>query len=74
MAKKIGYTKHALQRIMDHDLTLNEVEVTILEGEKLVEGKTKTRYTRRTRRGVIVAICSEDPESVTVITVTLGGM
>jgi len=44
----------------------------IEEGQKIIEGKTKTRYSLQTKYGTLVAICSESPDRITIITITMG--
>jgi len=53
------------------DIGFEEIRKTIGEGERTTEGRTKTRYTLRIKRGLIVAICREFPDEISVITVTV---
>jgi len=68
--KAIRMTEHAIQRMMDNNLTEHDVEKAVMEGERLTEGKTKTRYRLKTKKGLVIVVAVEDPTRVTVITVT----
>jgi len=70
--KPIYLTRHAVQRALRYDLSSEEVERIILDGERKVEGKAKVRYALRSKRGVWVAICEECPDQIIVLTITKG--
>jgi len=70
--KPIYLTRHAVQRALRYDLSSEEVEKIISDGEKKVEGKTKVRYVLRSKRGVWVAICEDYPDQIIVLTITKG--
>jgi len=57
---------------MRFDLDPVDFEKIILEGERVTEGRSKARYTLRTRKGLLIAVCEESPEMIVVITVTRG--
>ena len=69
--RRISLTRHAAETMVNLDIGFEEVRKTIREGERTTEGRTKTRYALRTKRGSTVAICREFPDEVAVITVTV---
>jgi len=70
--KAIRLTVYASKRAYRLNLDRYNIEKIIREGERLVEGKNKTRYVLRTKRGVLVAICAESPDLIVVKTITRG--
>ena len=70
--KPIRLTKHASDRAIKYDLDSEAIKRIIEEGRKQEEGKDKVKYVFRSKRGVLVAICSESPEQIVVITFTKG--
>jgi len=70
--KPIYLTRHAAERALKHNLSPEEVEKIIVEGERHSEGKTKTRYVLRGKRGVWVVICEEYLDQIIVLTITKG--
>jgi hypothetical protein len=72
--KPIKLTMHAVERGLTHNLDQEDITRIVTEGIKKPEGKTKCRYTLKTRKGTLVAVCDEDDERVIVITVTKGGV
>ena len=67
--KETVATRHASERIVNLDIDLTDLEKLIREGERIPEGKDKTRYRLRTKKGLLIAICIETPEQITIITV-----
>ncbi|MGD6853068.1 MAG: DUF4258 domain-containing protein [Candidatus Bathyarchaeia archaeon] len=65
-------TKHASDRAIKYDLDAQTITRIIEEGQMHKEGKTKTRYVLKTKQGNLVAICSECPNQITIITITKG--
>jgi len=70
--KPILLTRHAAQRCLKHNLSPEEIEKIIREGEREPEGTTKARYIFQGKRGVWVAICEEYADQIIVITITKG--
>jgi hypothetical protein len=70
--KPILMTRHAVQRALKYDLSPETVERTVKEGKRQPEGKTKTRYTLRTKNQVWVLICDESADQIIIITITKG--
>ena len=70
--KQIRITMHAAERAYQFKLDSMDIEKIIRDGKRVQEGKTKTRYVLRTKRGVLVAICEESSELVMVRTITKG--
>ena len=70
--KPIYLTRHATQRALRYNLTSELVERIVREGERRVEGKTKSRYVLSGRRGVWVAICEEYSDQIIILTITGG--
>jgi hypothetical protein len=70
--KPIYLTKHASARAIKYDLDSEDIKRIIDEGEKRVEGKAKVKYVFRGKRGVLVAVCSEYPDQIIIITITKG--
>lgn len=68
----IVLTKHASDRAIKYDLNSALIKRIIEEDQKHQEGKTKTRYVLQTKHGTLVAICSECPDRITIITITKG--
>ena len=68
----IVLTKLASDRAIKFDLDSAMTKRIIEEGQRYKEGKTKTRYVLQTKPGTLVAICSEYPERITIITITKG--
>lgn len=67
MQKKcIAFTKHASDRAIKYDLNSETIK-RIIE-----EGKEKVKYVFRSKHGVYVAICAENPEQIIIITLTKG--
>lgn len=69
--RRIILTRHATETMVNLDIGFEEIRKTILEGERMAEDRSKTRYTLRTKRGLMVAICREFPDETAVITVTV---
>jgi hypothetical protein len=65
-------TRHAVERGLRFDLDPIDFEKIILEGKRVAEGRSKARYTLRTRKGLLIAVCQESPEMIVIITVTRG--
>ena len=65
-------TKHASDRAIKYDLDSQTIKRLIDDGQRFQEGKTKTRYVLQTKNGTLVAICSECPEQILIITLTKG--
>ena len=63
-------TEHAIRRMMDHSLTEHDIEKTIREGERVSEGRTKTRFRLKTKKGLVIVVAEETPQRITVKTVT----
>jgi len=70
--KPILLTKHGVQRCLKNNLSPEEIEKIIREGERTSEGATKTRYVFQGKRGVWVAICEEYADQIIVMTITKG--
>jgi len=70
--KPIRLTKHVVQRALKHDLNPEMIEKIIWEGEKQKEGKTKTKYVLKAKKGVWVAICEEYSDQIMIITLVKG--
>jgi hypothetical protein len=68
----IVLTKHASDRAIKYDLDSHTIKCIIEEGQRYQEGKIKARYALRTKHGTLVAICSECPTQITIITITKG--
>ncbi|MGA3110995.1 MAG: DUF4258 domain-containing protein [Candidatus Bathyarchaeia archaeon] len=68
----IVLTKHASDRSIKYDLDSTTIKRIIEEGQRHQEGKIETRYTLQTKHGTLVAICSECPDRITIITITKG--
>ena len=69
--REIIHSKHAMPRILRYGITEDDVERAIREGERIAEGKSRARYVLRTGKSVLIAICSEYPDVIEVITVTV---
>jgi ribosomal protein L30E len=65
-------TKHASDRAIKYNLDSQTIKKIIDDGQRILEGKTKTRYVLQTKHGKLVAICSECPDQITIITITKG--
>ena len=61
-----------LRQSNQYDLDSHAIKRIIEEGQRYKEGKTKTRYALRTKHETLVAICSECPDQITIITITKG--
>jgi hypothetical protein len=72
LPKPIRLTKHASDRAIKYDLDSQAIRRIVEEGEKQEEGKTKVRFVLQTKRGVLVAVCSEESNQITIITITKG--
>jgi hypothetical protein len=72
MQKPIRLTKHAVQRALKYDLPPETFQKIIQEGQRQPEGKTKSRYSLKTKKGVWIAICQETPDFIVIITITKG--
>lgn len=70
--RPIRLTKHASDRAIKYDLDSGAIKRVIEEGERQPEGKTKVRYVLRSKRGVLVAVCSEYNDQIIVITIMKG--
>jgi len=70
--KPILLTKHAVQRCLKYNLSSEEIEKIVWEGERISNGATKTRYVFKGKRGIWVAVCQEYPDQIIVVTVTRG--
>ena len=68
--RELLVSRHAAERILSLGLNIDDIEKVINEGERIPEGKTKTRYRLKTKKGLLIAICSEYPGQTLVITVT----
>lgn len=68
--RELIVSRHAAERLWGFDLLTDDLEKVIREGERIPEGKHKTRYRLRTKKGLLIAICREYPEQILVITVT----
>jgi len=68
----VRLTKHAVQRALKYDLPTEIIQKIITDGFKQTEGKTKTRYILKTKKGVWIAICQETPDFTIIITITKG--
>lgn len=68
--RKLIVSKHAAERLWSFGPLTDDLEKVIREGERIPEGKRKTRYRLRTKKGLLIAICREYPEQILVITVT----
>jgi hypothetical protein len=68
--RELTVSKHAAERLWSFGLLTDDLEKVIREGERTREGKTKTRYRLRTKKGLLIAICREYPDQILVITVT----
>jgi len=62
-------TKHASDTALDLDLDPEHIYKVVREGERTPDGRSKARYSLRTKKGLIVAICREYPDLIEVITV-----
>jgi len=71
--KEIRITKHAAMRMLALDLTFDDIKKTIEPGREVREGRSKTRYVFKGKRGVLVVICHEYPDHRAVKTVLKGG-
>jgi len=65
-------TKHASDRALKYDLDAHTIRRIIEEGQKYKEGKTKNKYVLKTKQGTLIAICSECPTQIVLITITKG--
>ena len=70
--RPIYLTRHGVQRALGYDLSSEEVEKMISDGERKVEGKTKAGYALRSKRGVWVAICEECRDQIIVLAIRKG--
>ena len=70
--KPIRLTKHASDRAIKHDLDSETIKHIIYEGERQQDGKTKVKYVLRSKRGVLVAVCSEYADQIIIITIMKG--
>ena len=66
--KPIYFTRHALDRLLSIQLTEDDVIKTIHEGEIKREGKTKFRAVKKSKKGLIIAICTEYMDHIKIIT------
>ena len=72
MEKSVLLTKHAAERALKYNLTKEAIIEIIRRGRRLREGKTKVRFTLKTKRGLLVAICEEYTNQIIVLTITKG--
>jgi hypothetical protein len=70
--KPLYLTRHAVQRALKYNLSPEEIETIVREGERKSEGATKVRYVLRSKSNVWVAICEEYPDHIILITITRG--
>lgn len=70
--KPLRITRHASERMLAMNLTLQDLEKIQAEGKAAREGKSKLRIVGRLKKGVVVLICEEYADHVVVKTVTKG--
>lgn len=66
--KPIYFSRHALDRMLSSHITEDIVIKTIQEGEIKREGKSKFRAVKRSKKGLIIAICNEYADHIKIIT------
>ncbi len=67
--KPIFFSRHAIDRILDLRITKEDIIKAITEGEIKREGKIKFKAIKRTKKGLIIALCAGYCDHIRVITV-----
>lgn len=71
--KPIKFTEHSVIRMLNLNLTEDDVLKVIKEGNRIMEGKVKNRFVAKTKKSTIVVICAEYPDRIQVMTINKGG-
>lgn len=71
--KPVRFTRHAVIRTLSLSFTEEDVVKAITQGKRQHEGKLKFKAFFHSKKGLLVATCSDYPDHILVITVGKGG-
>jgi len=72
MEKQIYITEHAAREALKYRLTYEDFIKIVRQEIHAKEGKTKQRLALNAKQGLLIAICAEYADKITVITLTKG--